>query len=90
MFRAVRVLGLLPHVHYVLAYDQETIPDVLSTTPIADKHGARAVAFLEKIITLRLEQPPARLEQLRRFGQGRPLTWHRRRIACEGSESGLS
>ncbi|WP_432976769.1 P-loop NTPase fold protein [Dactylosporangium sp. CA-233914] len=62
VFRAVRVLGRLPHVHYVLAYDQETILDVLSTTPIADKHGARAVAFLEKIVTLRLEQPPVRLE----------------------------
>ncbi|MFF0371160.1 P-loop NTPase fold protein [Micromonospora sp. NPDC005087] len=62
VFRAVRVLGRLPHVHYVLAYDQETILDVLSTTPIADKHGARAVAFLEKIVTIRLEQPPVRLE----------------------------
>lgn len=62
VFRAVRVLGRLPHVHYVLAYDQETILDVLSTTAIADKHGARAVAFLEKIVTLRLEQPPVRLE----------------------------
>jgi hypothetical protein len=62
VFRAVRVLGRLPHVHYVLAYDQETILDVLSTTPIVDKHGARAVAFLEKIVTLRLEQPPVRLE----------------------------
>ncbi|MBB5828589.1 KAP family P-loop NTPase fold protein [Micromonospora carbonacea] len=62
VFRAVRVLGRLPHVHYVLAYDQETILDVLSTTPIADKHGARAVAFLEKIVTLRLEQPPVRPE----------------------------
>ncbi|MFI7302150.1 P-loop NTPase fold protein [Micromonospora aurantiaca] len=62
VFRAVRVLGRLPHVHYVLAYDQQTVLDVLSTTPIADKHGARAVAFLEKIVTLRLEQPPVRLE----------------------------
>ncbi|PSK66983.1 hypothetical protein B0E53_01058 [Micromonospora sp. MH33] len=62
VFRAVRVLGRLPYVHYILAYDQETILDVLSTTPIADKQGARAVAFLEKIVTLRLEQPPVRLE----------------------------
>ncbi|MFI5898043.1 P-loop NTPase fold protein [Actinoplanes sp. NPDC051513] len=62
VFRAVRVLGRLPHVHYVLAYDQQTVLEVLSTTPIADKHGARAVAFLEKIVTLRLEQPPVRLE----------------------------
>lgn len=62
VFRAVRVLGRLPHVHYVLAYDQQTVLDVLATTPIADKHIARAVAFLEKIVTLRLEQPPVRPE----------------------------
>lgn len=62
VFRAVRVLGRLPHVHYVLAYDQQTILDVLSMTPIAETHGARAVAFLEKIVTLPLEQPPVRLE----------------------------
>ncbi|WFE27644.1 P-loop NTPase fold protein [Solwaraspora sp. WMMD791] len=62
VFRAVRALGRLPYVHYVLAYDQETILDVLSATPIAYKNGARAVAFLEKIVTLRLEQPPVRLE----------------------------
>jgi len=55
-------LGRLPHVgHYVLADDRQTVLEVLSTTPIADKHGARAVAFLEKIVTLRLEQPPVRL-----------------------------
>ncbi len=60
VFRAVRVLGRLPHVHYVLAYDQQTLLDVLGATAIADQREARAVAFLEKVVTLRLEQPPIR------------------------------
>jgi hypothetical protein len=62
VFRAVRVLGRLPYVHYLLAYDQQTLLDVIGATPIADRKVERAVAFLEKIITLRLDQPPVRPE----------------------------
>lgn len=63
LFKAVRVLGRLPNVHYLLAYDQQTLLDVLSNTTLAKGDMPRALAFLEKIVTLPLEQPPTRPEQ---------------------------
>jgi hypothetical protein len=63
LFKAVRVLGRLPHVHYLLAYDEQTVLDVLGATDIASGSPARALAFVEKIVTLRLDQPPVRLAQ---------------------------
>ncbi|MGW1344339.1 KAP family P-loop NTPase fold protein [Kribbella sp. NPDC002412] len=63
LFRAVRVLGRLPYVHYLLAYDEQTVLDVLEATEIARDDRTRALAFLEKIVSLRLDQPPTRPEQ---------------------------
>ncbi len=63
LFKAVRLLGRLPYVHYLLAYDEQTVLDVLAHTPVGGGHPARALAFLEKIVTLRLDQPPTRPEQ---------------------------
>jgi hypothetical protein len=67
LFKGVRVLGRLPYVHYLLAYDQQTVLDVLTATPVAHGHEDRALAFLEKIVTLRLDQPPTRPEQAARL-----------------------
>jgi predicted KAP-like P-loop ATPase len=58
LFKAVRVLGRLPHVHYLLAYDEHTVLDVLRASPVAAGDVDRALAFLEKVVTLRLDQPP--------------------------------
>lgn len=63
LFKAVRVLGRLPFVHYLLAYDQQTVLDVLVDTPLASRDESRALAFLEKIVNLPLVQPPTRPEQ---------------------------
>ncbi|MFG1603579.1 P-loop NTPase fold protein [Actinoplanes sp. NPDC049265] len=63
LFRAVRVLGRLPHVHYFIAYDQRTLLDLLTATPLAGGRETRALAFLEKIVTLRVDQPLIRAEQ---------------------------
>lgn len=63
VFKAVRVLGRLPNVHYILIYDQQTILDVLTATPLASGKEERALAFLEKVITLPLDQPPTRSQQ---------------------------
>ncbi|SBT40565.1 KAP family P-loop domain-containing protein [Micromonospora narathiwatensis] len=63
LFRAIRVLGRLPYVHYAVAYDQRTIVDLLKATPIAREREDRALAFLEKIVTLRIDQPLIRAEQ---------------------------
>jgi hypothetical protein len=76
LFKAVRVLGRLPHVHYLLAYDEQTVLDVLGATDIAASSPVRALAFVEKIVTLRLDQPPVRpaqAEQLLRAGLDRAL-----------------
>lgn len=58
LFRAVRVLGRLPHVHYMLAYDEQTVLDVLRTTPTSAGLYDRALAYLQKVVTQRLDQPP--------------------------------
>ncbi|WP_270886891.1 P-loop NTPase fold protein [Pedococcus sp. 5OH_020] len=63
LFKAVRVLGRLPYVHYLLAYDQQTLLDVLSSTALAARDTSRPLSFLEKIVALPLEQPPTRPEQ---------------------------
>jgi hypothetical protein len=63
LFRAVRVLGRLPYVHYVIAYDQRTIMDLLKATPVASNREDRALAFLEKVVTLPIDQPAIRDEQ---------------------------
>jgi hypothetical protein len=63
LLKGVRVLGRLPYVHYLLAYDEHTVLDVLKSTKIAAGEDERALAFLEKIVTLRLDQPPTRREQ---------------------------
>lgn len=76
LFKAVRVLGRLPHVHYLLAYDEQTVLDVLGATDIAAGSPARALAFVEKIVTVRLDQPPVRpaqAERLLRTGLDRAL-----------------
>lgn len=65
LFKAVRVLGRLANVHYVLAYDEQTLLDVLTGTDIARGNRARALAFLDKIVTLRLDQPPTQLRHSR-------------------------
>ncbi|WP_344514045.1 P-loop NTPase fold protein [Dactylosporangium maewongense] len=62
VFRAVRVLGRLPYVHYLAAYDHQTVIDVLCATPVASGRVDRAVAFLEKVVNLPLDQPPFRSE----------------------------
>lgn len=52
------LVGRLPHVHYVLAYDEQTILDVLASTDTAGSDTKRAVAYLDKIVQLRLDLPP--------------------------------
>lgn len=71
LFKAVRLLGRLPYVHYLLAYDEQTVLDVVSRTAVGANDLTRALAFLEKIVTLRLTQPPTRPEQAAKlFGDG--------------------
>ncbi len=57
-FKLVRLLGRLPNVYYLLAYDEATLTDLLEATDLVGKGSGRAQQYLEKIIQVRLEIPP--------------------------------
>ncbi|WIE59193.1 P-loop NTPase fold protein [Curtobacterium sp. MCLR17_031] len=62
--KLVRLTGRLPHVHFLLCFDEQTILDVLSRTDLVpDDAPARAQDYLEKIIQLRFDVPPLRRAQ---------------------------
>lgn len=60
VLKLVRLVGRLPHVYYLLAYDERTLLDVLRRTPIAGDDEGRARAYLEKIVQVRLDMPALR------------------------------
>ncbi|WP_336922907.1 KAP family P-loop NTPase fold protein [Aquipuribacter sp. SD81] len=62
-FKLVRLLGRLPNVYYLLAYDEATLTDLLESTDLAGRGSGRAQQYLEKIIQVRLEVPPMLPEQ---------------------------
>ncbi len=59
LFRLVRLAGRLPNVHYLLAYDQETLEAVLTQTDLVSE-ATRARDYLEKIVQVRIDLPPVR------------------------------
>jgi hypothetical protein len=59
LFKAVRLLARFPGVYYLIAYDEQTVVDLLKTTAVASGSEARALAYLEKIVQVRLDMPPA-------------------------------
>jgi predicted KAP-like P-loop ATPase len=66
--KLVRLTGRLPHVHFLLCFDEQTILDVLSRTDLVpDNAPARAQDYLEKIIQLRFDVPPLRRAQTERL-----------------------
>lgn len=62
-FKLVRLLGRLPNVYYLLAYDEATLTDLLEATDLVGRGSGRAQQYLEKIIQVRLEIPPMLPEQ---------------------------
>jgi hypothetical protein len=60
LFRAIRLLGRLPYVHYLLTLDSEVVADVLTRTGLVGKKAKAAHRYLEKMIQLRLDLPPIR------------------------------
>lgn len=67
VLKLVRLVGRLPHIYYVLAFDESTVLDVLQTTPVAAGRPTRALAYLDKIIQIRLDLPPAHPIQVSRM-----------------------
>jgi hypothetical protein len=62
-FKLVRLLGRLPNVYYLLAYDEATLADVLARTQLIGEGSARAQQYLEKMVQVRLDIPPLLPEQ---------------------------
>lgn len=57
-FKLVRLVGRLPKVYYLLAFDEETVLDVVQSTALAGGDRSRALAYLEKVVQIRLDLPP--------------------------------
>ncbi|TYL53167.1 KAP family P-loop NTPase fold protein [Agromyces mariniharenae] len=65
VFKMIRLVGRLPYVHYLIAYDEDTLLDVLRRTGLVGLDQAhRAGAYLEKMVQLRLDVPPLRSSQI--------------------------
>lgn len=57
VFKLVRQLGRLPNVYYLLVYDEATLKDVITRTPLAKGDEQRATDYLEKLIQVRIDMP---------------------------------
>ena len=68
LFKLIRLVGRLPNVYYLIAYDEDTLLDALSRTGlVGNNEPRRAIDYLEKIVQVRLDVPPMRDEQISRW-----------------------
>lgn len=65
VLKLVRLVGRLPSISYVLAYDESTLLDVLAGTEVGGGSRRRALAYLDKIVQLRLDLPPVSTYRIR-------------------------
>lgn len=65
--KLVRLIGRLPKVYYILAYDENTLLDCLSRTGLVGDEPRRGLEYLEKIVQIRLDVPPIRDDQSRKW-----------------------
>ncbi|ARC58650.1 hypothetical protein AS850_16290 [Frondihabitans sp. 762G35] len=65
LLRVVRLLGRFTNVHYLLAYDQSTIDQLLA----ASYMGGRSSDFMEKIVQYPFEVPPVPMIERRRWSR---------------------
>lgn len=64
LLKVVRLLGRFPGVHFLLAYDEQTVTETLAETGIAGKGNAAGRKFMEKIVQYPLTIPPLLPTQL--------------------------
>ncbi|MGV3712857.1 P-loop NTPase fold protein [Pseudolysinimonas sp.] len=76
VFRLVRLVGDVPNLHYVLAYDQDSVLALLGQSDVARSPG-RAEQYLEKIIDRRLTVPPLTGAQLDALTVSPVIAWAR-------------
>lgn len=67
LFKLVRLLGQLPNLYYLLAFDEETVLSLLSQTAVAKDDPNRGLDYLEKIVQIRIDIPPLHEAQARRM-----------------------
>lgn len=60
--KVVRLLGRFPNVHYLVAYDSDTVEDLLAAASV----GGRSASFMEKIVQHPFELP--RIDYATRWG----------------------
>lgn len=63
VLKLVRLVGRLPHVYYLLSYDERTLLDVLRRTAVTGDDETRARSYMEKIVQVRLDMPSLRFAQ---------------------------
>lgn len=66
VLKSVRLLGRFDRVHYLLAYDEGTILDVLKNTDLAGGDRRRARNYMEKIVQYPFVLPPIQWDHLER------------------------
>lgn len=66
VLKSVRLLGRFDRVHYLLAYDEGTILDVLKSTDLAGGDRRRARNYMEKIVQYPFVLPPIQWDHLER------------------------
>lgn len=64
LLKVVRLLGRFPGVHFLLAYDEQTVTETLTETGIAGKGNTAGRRFMEKIVQYPLSIPPLLPTQL--------------------------
>lgn len=83
LFKLIRLAGRLPNVHYVLAYDEDTLVDALRRTGlIGETPPRRAIDYMEKIVQIRLDLPPLR--------EGQRQAWVDREVGALAERLGIS
>jgi KAP family P-loop domain len=71
VLKLIRLIGDLPNVHYLLAYDERTLLDVLMGTPLASTNESRAAQYVDKMVQVRFDLPPLTdIQTERAFRQG--------------------
>lgn len=58
VLKLIRLIGDLPNIHYLLAYDERTLLDVLMGTPIGNENEGRAAQYVDKMVQVRFDLPP--------------------------------
>lgn len=63
VFKLIRLVGRLPHVHYLIAYDERTVLSMLDRASAAADSRGGARDYLEKMVQFRFDLPPVHRHQ---------------------------